>query len=144
MSAEDNKAQVRRFFANLYAGRTLNLDAFDDFYAEDIDVSLPFGPPTAGLSGLEAAKASLKPLKAAITDNEVHIVDLIAEGDKAACQWESVGTHSGELMGVPATGRRITFTNLGIWQFANGRVVKARVLTDLGAAMQRLKAEAAG
>jgi steroid delta-isomerase-like uncharacterized protein len=65
--------------------------------------------------------------------------DIIVDGDRAAYRWEATGTHSGEYMGVRATGRPITAQGIVMCRFENGQIAeewaswnKASLLHDLG------------
>jgi predicted ester cyclase len=138
MSVEENKAQVRRFFEELYAGGQLNLTAFDDLYAVDIvHHSLP-----PGFSGLEGVKQSLAPIAGATSDDQVNVSHLIGEGDYVVVRWEPEMTHTGELMGIPATGKRIKLSSIAIFRFAHGKVVEAWAESNLAAVMQQLQGDA--
>jgi steroid delta-isomerase-like uncharacterized protein len=74
--------------------------------------------------------------------SDSHIsADLIAEGDKVAVRWTWTGTHRGEFMGIPPTGRHIAITGISIHRFANGKVVESWVSYDMMGMMQQLTAE---
>jgi predicted ester cyclase len=49
------------------------------------------------------------------------VEDLIAEGDKVAYRYTFRGTHQGEIMGAPATGKVVTWTGIVISRFAGGK-----------------------
>jgi predicted ester cyclase len=68
------------------------------------------------------------------------IEDMIAEGDKVVVRVSARGTHSGELFGIPASGRELTTTGVAILRIENGKIVEhwsevdmMRVLVQIGA-----------
>ena len=50
--------------------------------------------------------------------------DSVTEGDKLAFRWLLSGTHEGEFMGVPATGRRVEAMGMDIVRVADGKIVE--------------------
>ena len=54
----------------------------------------------------EIAKRWVSPFRSAFPDFEMEVVDLIAEGDRVVAHFRCSGTHRGEWLGVPGTGRR--------------------------------------
>jgi steroid delta-isomerase-like uncharacterized protein len=118
MSAESNKALVRRFYEEIDRG---NLAAMDDLVAEDyVDHNPPpFGFP-AGRDGLKQAFALF--LRA--TPGCHRIEDQVAEGDKVVTRLTSVGTHAGDLPGAPATGRELRMTSITIHRVAGGKLAE--------------------
>ncbi len=67
------------------------------------------------------------------------IEDLIAKGDRVWAVWTMRGTHTGQLFGIPATGRPIEVLETGIWRLREGLVAEAwffgdelRLLRQLG------------
>lgn len=60
----------------------------------------------------------------AITDLEAVSRDLVSEGDRVVARSHFRATHSGELLGVPATGRRIDFHSLEMWRVQDGKLVE--------------------
>jgi steroid delta-isomerase-like uncharacterized protein len=67
------------------------------------------------------------------------VADIVAEGDRVAFRWVSVGTHLETYMGVPATHKRITATGITISRIEDGLIAedwaswnKVNVLYDLG------------
>ncbi len=49
---------------------------------------------------------------------------ITAEGDLVTIRWESGGTHAGELMGIPATGKSTRVTGLDLFRISNGRIAE--------------------
>lgn len=77
---------------------------------------------------------------AAFPDLQVTNDDLIAEGDKVAVLWTATGTHKGELMGMPPTGRQIKWTGITIYRFANSKIVESWWSYDALGMMQQITA----
>jgi len=50
----------------------------------------------------------------------------IAEADKVVTRWSVCGTHRGELLGVPPTGRPLSWTGITIHRLVGGRVMEER------------------
>jgi len=78
-----------------------------------------------GMAHLSEGTAGYHP--SAIADRVDEIVDIIAKGDRVWCVWRIRGTHTGELFGIPASGRSIDVLEMGAWRFAEGRVIGAWV-----------------
>ena len=135
MSIEDNKRQIQRFSDEVW--NRGNLDAVDETYAADF--TLHSAPP-----GLPATRDGLRMMitgfRAAFTDIVSTVDELIGEGDTVAWRWTFRGTHTGELMGIPASGARVVFAGISIDHFMNGRSVERRDFADMSALMQQLGA----
>jgi predicted ester cyclase len=58
------------------------------------------------------------------------IEDLIAKDDRVWAVWTMRGTHTGQLFGIPATGRRIEILEAGIWRLVDGLVIEAWFFGD--------------
>jgi predicted ester cyclase len=55
---------------------------------------------------------------------------VVAEGDKVANYWTISGTHRGELMGVPATGKRIETYGMSLVRIEGGKAVEIWSASD--------------
>ena len=120
MSDEDrNKALLRRFYEELWSQG--NLEAIPDLIAEDFvdHHPLPGAPP-----GREGLAALVTTWRTAFPDMRETYEDLIAEGDKVVGRFTMRGTHSGEFMGVPPTGRRVTMSGIDIVRVAGGKIAE--------------------
>jgi predicted ester cyclase len=85
----------------------------------------PGVPPTK-----EGFKQTVKALKTAFPDLRYTIDDAIECGDKIVQRLSATGTMSGEFNGMPATGKRATWTEIHIGRVANGKVVEHWGLID--------------
>jgi predicted ester cyclase len=77
-------------------------------------------------------------LLAAFPDLQVHVEDLVAEGEKLVTRYSVRGTHKGDLMGIPATGKEISITGTAIDRFENGLSVEHWEIIDQLGLMQQL------
>jgi steroid delta-isomerase-like uncharacterized protein len=133
---EENKAVVRRFneLVEEY-WRTGDADAFDEVVASDLVHHAPGLPPDR-----EGMKQDLPMFRAAFPDMRLTVEDMIAEGDKVADRVTVRGTHEGELMGIPATGKQVEFTETHIARIADGTIVERWGEWDVLGMMQQIGA----
>lgn len=133
MTAEENKAIVRRIYEELWDER--KLEVADELFAEggiNYDtglVPLPFGP--------EEMKGTVRMVTAAFPDNRHEVEELLAEGDQVMARVRLTGTHEGPFMGIPPTGRRIEVGEIHVYRLRDGKAIEHRVgRDDLGAMRQ--------
>lgn len=62
----------------------------------------------------------------------------IAQGDRVVSRQRVTGTHRGEYMGIPATGRSISWNEIFIFRFADGRIVEGWGVVDIASQMRQL------
>lgn len=133
MSAEANKALVRRFYEEINKG---NLDAMDELVAEDYVDHNP--PPFPGLRpGREGLKQSFRMFLEA-TPGYHRIEDQLAEGDKVVTRLTSFGKHEGDLPGAPRTGNELQMTSITIHRIAGGMLVEKWAEKDLMGFLQQI------
>jgi steroid delta-isomerase-like uncharacterized protein len=133
MSTEANKGLIHRYIAAVDRG---DVRALDEFIAPHFVDHSPFPGTTGDLAGLRQAFAIFqKGVPGTHT-----IDDLIAEGDKVAGRITGFGTHSGEFMGIPATGKKVQVAGIAIWRIENGRIVEHWSQVDSLGLMQQLGA----
>ena len=117
MSTEENKALDRRFAEEVW--NRGNLAVVDELMSADFDGHDPTMP-----AGREGFKQFVLMYRSAFPDIHITIEDQIAEGDKVVSRWTARGTHQGELMGIPPTGKQATVTGINIERFANGKFIE--------------------
>ncbi len=66
------------------------------------------------------------------------IEDIIAKDDRVWAVWTMRGTHSGQLFGIPATGREIEVLEMGVWRLVDGLVAEAWFFGDELALLRQL------
>lgn len=133
MSIEQNKATMQRIYDDFI--NTGNLDAADRLIAADVIEHEEF-PGTA--PGLEGVKQIIAMFRAAFPDLHFTVEDMIAEGDKVVSRVTMRGTHRGEFLGIPPTGKSITVSTIDIARFAGGKVAEHWAVTDNLTMMQQL------
>lgn len=80
---------------------------------------------------VDAARRWIDPFRAAFPDFRMEIVELIAEGDKVVAHFRCSGTHLGEWLGQPATGRRFEHVDeIYIFTVSAGRLLAAVAIED--------------
>ena len=89
------------------------------------DPGLPF--EVVGPDGVKRLADALLP---GIPDLALPIEDVIAEGDKVVVRLRVRGTHGGELLGIPATGRTVDIGVLDLFQFRGEQLVEHWALLD--------------
>lgn len=95
-------------------------------------------PLPIATTGTQAMKEVLAVLHRAFPDINVHIEDVIAEGDKVVTRNTVTGTHQGEYMGIAPTGRSITYKEILIARFAEGRIAETWAVVDVLSQMRQL------
>jgi steroid delta-isomerase-like uncharacterized protein len=114
----ENKTLVRRWFSEVWnEGRA---DAIDEMLADDAVVH-GLG---ADLHGPAEFKHFHSAYRNAYPDVTIHIDGLVAEGDLVAVRWNASGTHRGDGLGFPATGRRAEFTGMVFVRVEDGKLIE--------------------
>ncbi len=130
MSADDNKTGLRRFYEEVLNGR--NLEVVDQLVAPDVV------DHTLGSRGLEGYKRSISTVHQAFPDMRVEVHDMIADGDHVAARVTYSGTHQGEFLGVPATGRRVEVSGVDFVRMRDGRQAEHWGGPDMAGLLQQL------
>ena len=125
MSMESNKDLVRAYFV---AFRDRDATWWDRFIAPDFvrhDPGLDFevrGP--AGVAKLAEV------LHGGLSDIDMRIDEVIAEGDRVLARLRFQGRHTGEFQGVPATGKSVDIAVMDFFRVAGGRLAEHWALMD--------------
>jgi steroid delta-isomerase-like uncharacterized protein len=135
MTTEDNASLVRRMEEELFNKR--NLAAVDDFIAPSYVLrTVPEGTP----NGRDAVRGSIAMYLHAFPDLRITIDQLLAVDDRVIGCFTFTGTHDGDLMGLPPTGRPISVRQIAIYRIEDGRVVEEWECSDQLGLMQQLGA----
>jgi steroid delta-isomerase-like uncharacterized protein len=120
MSAEANKALIRRFYEEVW--NRGNLDVADEVFAAGyVRHDFRATEPEPGPAGQKQIAADFR---AAFPDLSFEIDFLLAEGELVAGRWTATGTHLGSWAGFAATGRPMRFSAINVFRFDGGKVVE--------------------
>jgi predicted ester cyclase len=87
----------------------------------------------------QAARQWVEPFRAAFPDFSMEIVDLVAEEEKVAAHFRCSGTHLGEWMGRPPSGRRFQDVDeIYIFRVRDGKLTDATGVEDNLSRMRQL------
>ncbi|MGZ6299430.1 MAG: ester cyclase [Candidatus Limnocylindria bacterium] len=115
---EANKQVVRRYKVGILNSR--DVDALDEIVGADYLDHAAFAGQAPGLEGLRQRVRFLF----ATLDPHWTIHDMVAERDLVVIRWSHTGTHRGEFLGVPATGKRFTFRGIDVYRILAGKMAE--------------------
>jgi steroid delta-isomerase-like uncharacterized protein len=124
LSAEDNKSIVRRGLEETMNQK--NLAVLDEL----LDSDFTFHSASRTIPNREAFREFLTMFLNAFPDLHFTIEDIIAEGDKVSLRYTYTGTHQGEFMGNPPTGKQITVRGLEFIHVRNGKILEEWINED--------------
>lgn len=110
MTEAQNAATYRRWFDEGCSQG--NVDLADELYSPDY-VTHSVGPQFAPT--LDGLKMFIRALRQGIADLQCPVEEVVAEGDRVAGRFSLRGTHTGTLLGIPATGKQV---NAGVMVIA--------------------------
>lgn len=120
MIQDQYKRTVKKYPKAVASGE---FDVIDEICAETVVNHAPLGD----VRGLEA----LKEYEAPIHDAFPAFEDLVAEGDRVAMRLTITGTHDGEMMEIPPTGRQVVFGNMIFHRMEDGKIAERWVQPDV-------------
>ena len=129
--SEENKALAREFLRIFENG---DPEMADDIVAADYfihDAPHPY-------SGSEWVKTAVAMFHKAFPDARQEIAFQLAEGDKVATRYAWSGTHQGEYLGIPATGKAVEWTVTTTFRITGGKIRESWINYDRLAIMQQL------
>ncbi len=120
MSIEANKAFLRRYFADL------TIDKSEDRVNQYVTD--------------ESLKQHIQMFETAFPGYQLSEEDMIAEGDRVAVRSIMTGTHQGELMGIPPTGKNVTVPLMIMYRISEEKIVEFWINADTLGLLQQLGA----
>ena len=130
--SEENKAFFKRFVDGMNAK---DVGAIEQLMSPNfVDHDLPPGQAP----GIEGMREMMRGFFAGFPDLKVKINQLIAEGDLAVGAMTTEGTQTGEFMGIPASGKKISMTEMHMVRVVDGKAVEHWGVADAMGMMQQL------
>jgi steroid delta-isomerase-like uncharacterized protein len=138
MSAEENKANARRFLEEGFGqGKTELVDELlhSDFVCYDPNSE------SGEIRGMDTIKGEIEYFHSAVPDLTFTVEDQVAEGDKVVSRYTASGTHQGEFFGVAGSDNRIEMSGIQIDRFdESGKMIEEWPEYDLLGAMRQMGA----
>ncbi len=133
MTNSENKAKFLILYEEILNKGKLEL--FDELCAPNfIKQAIPPSPDF----GIEGSKQSAMMLREAFPDIKYTVEDMIEEGGKIVARWTAKGAHKGPFMGIPPTGKQVTFSGIEIIRIKDGKAVEEWEELDRAGLMQQL------
>jgi steroid delta-isomerase-like uncharacterized protein len=134
-SPEANEALITRLIDEFW--NQGNLDIASEIFSDDL---VSHNPPISAMypSTVDGLKQYATDVSAAFPNFQVVLDDLILEGDRAVGHWTATGTHEGEFLGIPKTGKHASVPGATIYRFADNKIVEMWWAWDAMGLMQQL------
>jgi len=129
----DYKEMANRWYGEVVSGGKTEL--IDELCAPDFVDHDPLPGTSADLAGIKEFVAQIR---AAFPDLQVTVDDLIGEGDRLAVRSTMRGTHEGDFMGIPASGKKVEVSNYDFVRFENDQAAEHWGVIDSAALMEQL------
>ena len=133
MSAEENKTLVREVIEEVW--NRGDLEAVDRYFADDY---VDHAPLPGQAPGPEGYRAAVSAIREAFPDLHLTLEDIFGEGDKVAFRYTMEGTHRGDFVGIPPTGKPVSVGGMIIARVAEGKAVERWANLDTLGLMQQL------
>ena len=131
--SEHNKALDRRWFEEVW--NQGNAASYEELASPDLVVH---NPPPGIRPDFEGIKQAISIHRTGFPDLHFTIEDQLAEENKVVSRWTlNWGTHKGEWVGIPPTGKQVTITGVSIQRYAGGKVVEVWLEMDMLSMMQQ-------
>lgn len=133
--SQDNAKVIRGFVEEVITNGSI--EAASHYVWEDVVEQVPFPGQGPGLDGL---KDVIRAMRTGFPDIVFSIQEQIAEDNKVASRFEWTGTHQGEFLGIPPTGRPVQVWGIVIDRLEDGRIKDTRIIMDIFGLMMQLGA----
>jgi predicted ester cyclase len=133
MSSDQNKQIMQRMIEEVW--NQGNLSSAEELFAPThTSPSAPQLPP-----GAEGVKMMVKMFRDAMPDYHMKIDLMVADDVQVSARFTQSGTHTGgDLMGMKASGRKATWTEIGVLRIENGKIVESWYEVDMLSMIQQL------
>jgi predicted ester cyclase len=116
----DNQKVVERYYEEVYnQGKE---DVLDEIISPDY-MDYGHNPPGRGIEG---AKADFRGGAAYFGEGHFTLDEVLSMGDRVVVRWTGNMTHTGDFMGVPASGKKVSLTGMSLYRVADGKILETR------------------
>jgi steroid delta-isomerase-like uncharacterized protein len=134
MSVDTNKDVVRRWIESWHTGKTGDVGEFISTGFVRHDPNMP------EVRGIDGESALMEMYLAAFPDLRFTIEHLVAENDLVLARLTARGTHQGELLGTPPSGRQVTVAAMELYRLEDGKIAEQWVTMDSLGLLQQIGA----
>ena len=127
-----NEHVMRRFVEEVI--NKGNYAALDDLVHSDY----VYRSPDQELRGSEAIEGLFRSYRTAFPNLNTEIDDLVVADDKCVMSFTLTGTHKGDLMGIPATGKSVKAHGMVLSRFEDGKIIEEWEILDMLTLLQQL------
>ena len=132
--SNDNETLVRRFFEEFCNQR--HGEVAEELLTDDYVSHGPHAPPAEGPQGARDRVA----LYQETLDGHWEVQDIVACGDRVTARWIGSGVHTGELMGIPPTGRSVSVDAITVFTIRDGKISEEWTVWDALGLLQQIGA----
>ena len=133
MSEEENVSIARRYLAEQ---DRLKGGLPEELLGPGYTVHLPGSPPMDRAGHEQMGRM----FWAAFPDLAQTVEDAFGNDEKVVVRYTARGTHTGELMGMPPTGKQVAVAGISMFRIVDGKIEEANCLVDMMGMMQQLGA----
>ena len=132
--SEQNKAIINRLYEEVW--NKGNLEVIDEIQTTNY---VDHGPSSTDITnGLEEFKQLVTMYRNSFPDLNFAVEEIFAIEDKVARRWTVTGTHQGELMGIPPTGKQVVVAGISISRINGGKIEETWDAWDTGDLLRQL------
>jgi steroid delta-isomerase-like uncharacterized protein len=118
MTTAENISLARRWYREVWSeGRN---ETIHELLAPD---AVLIGTDRVEIRGPVEFERFAERIRSAFSDTEIMVDDIFGFDDKVAIRWHATMKHTGEMLGIPGTGKSVKITGTSIAQFRDGKVV---------------------
>ena len=130
----DSKEIVRHVLEDSWK----DLGVIDELVSTDYVGHDPARPEP--IRGPQGAKDNVNQYREAFEGAHITVKDQIGQGDSVATRWEGRGRHTGEIMGIPPTGKDVVVEGITLSRLEGGRIVEEWTNWDTLGMLQQIGA----
>jgi steroid delta-isomerase-like uncharacterized protein len=133
MSVADLKARTQQIFDLFNAHDVQSASAYfaEDAELRDVSVARPASGPQQ-IAAIYARQLD------ALPDSVVRVDRMVAEGDMVVVEWTLAGTHRGRMLGIPATGKPVSFKGVSLLRYRANMIVTDTRIWDLAGLLRQI------
>jgi steroid delta-isomerase-like uncharacterized protein len=140
VSLEEDMAHIRRGYEDGWSAG--NFAPVDEFLAPNAILHAPIQPEP--IVGREGVKDLMMKLRTGLPDLKITIEEMFGVGDTLLVRYTARGTHLGDFMGIPPSGRTVVLDEIEVHQLADGQIQEMWLEFDAANLLRQLGVLPAG